>query len=204
MTTRRPRRGPRRRWRRPLPASPLKAGSPPTTVRYEYLLALYGRLDAYNADVALMATQFNENFLSWDTTMAHAEQVSVSTLRGTVLYEADELTALGIPGDSVFYGCAQEMATLLNDLAMRLNPIYDAWSIRQQYYAPADHVDEICAPFSQDVDENGVNVYKKDYDARYPGANPYHAAFPSEGEPVVEGDDAAGWLADMLTSQLGV
>lgn len=48
-----------------------------------------------------------------------------------------------------------------------------AWAVVEG--CPGDteaHIDEIMAPIVADNDENGVNVYKKDFDERYPDAWP--------------------------------
>lgn len=148
----------------------------PDDRHYDYLFALYTRIAGYDADVATMAENFNAYFTTWDWTTAHAEQVSVSTLNSLALGEYDRLCEQGIPQDSAFYACSQDALTLLQDLSMRALPIQAAWEIRANYDVPADHAAEICAPFAWDADENGVNIYKRDFDERYPGANPFLAA----------------------------
>lgn len=140
---------------------------------YQYLDGLYARIGEYNQTVAEGAASFNETYATADTDRAAGGRQGAYQFHLKMDGEIRDLEALGIPETSVYYPAAQDMIALLNDLMHRAEVVSMAWAVVEG--CPGDteaHIDEIMAPIVADNDENGVNVYKKDFDERYPDAWP--------------------------------
>ena len=101
---------------------------------------------------------------------------------GSVLIVADglageigdeEAMVAGLRVPEAYEWVLGEVRTLLADLRERVRPIREAASAALAWGSDmGSHADEVLAPLVDDNDEDGVNRNKKDYVARYPGAEP--------------------------------
>ena len=93
-------------------------------------------------------------------------------LKQEVSDQLDELKRLSVPSGSKYYSSQQTLIELQQDLYNRIDVMCQAWDISLQYDSPKDHESAIKKPLGKDNDSNGVNVYKKDFESRYPSARP--------------------------------
>lgn len=135
------------------------------------LAAFYGGLPALDRSVGAAAQEFNGLYVSGSLEERKAALGRCEGLRADIAEARDEVRALGIPAESPYHGCAEDIAALYEDLYQRIDVIIKSWEIDVGYDDPAGHGDEICAPMAA-ANEGGVSRYLKDYQERYPGADP--------------------------------
>lgn len=135
------------------------------------LTAFYGGLPALDAKVGEAAQEFNGLYLSGSLEERRSALGRCEELRADIAEARDEVRALGIPAASPYHGCAEDIAALYEDLYQRIDVIIRSWEIDVGFDDPAGHSDEICAPMAA-ANEGGVSRYLKDYQERYPGADP--------------------------------
>lgn len=135
------------------------------------LTSFYGGLPALDAKVGEAAQEFNGLYLSGSPEERRAALDRCEELRADIAEARDEVRALGIPDASPYHGCAEDIASLYEDLYQRIDVIIRSWEIDVGFDDPAGHSDEICAPMAA-ANEGGVSRYLRDYQERYPGADP--------------------------------
>lgn len=135
------------------------------------LASFYGQLPALDAKVSQAAQDFNGLYISGSLEERRGALASCEQLRDDIAEARDEVAALGIPDDSPYLACADDIETLFEDLYQRIDVIVRSWEIDVGFEDPAGHGDEICAPMAE-ANVGGVNRYLKDYQERYPGADP--------------------------------
>lgn len=135
------------------------------------LAAYYGELPGLDGRVSAAAQEFNGLYVSGSLEERRAALGRCEALRADIAEARDEVAALGIPADSPYRGCAADIAALYEDLWQRIDVIVRSWEVDVGFEDPAGHSDEICAPMAA-ANEGGVNRYLRDYQERYPGADP--------------------------------
>lgn len=140
---------------------------------YAYLSGLYARLDGFGSQVVGIAQTFNNDFLADGLDRAYEQIQTIDRLQATLRAEYRNLLALQLaPGDDLYEQTCESLI-LVNDLQERLVPIRQAWTVRLRWPHDAKpHTDEIVAPLAQDLDSNGISLFKLDFEARYSRANP--------------------------------
>lgn len=140
---------------------------------YAYLSGLYARLDGFGNQVVGIANTFNSDFLADGLDRAYEQIQAIDQLQATLRAEYRNLLALQlVPGDYL-YGQSCESLILVNDLQERLLPIRQAWTVRLRWPHDAEsHMDAILAPLTQDLNADGVSLFKLDFEARYWRADP--------------------------------
>lgn len=131
----------------------------------------YDGLSAVDRKVSAAAQEFNGLYISGSLEEREAALGRCEELRADIAEARDEVVALGIPAESPYHGCAEDIAALYEDLYQRIDVIVKSWEIDVGFDDPTGHSDEICAPMAA-ANEGGVSKYLKDYQERYPGADP--------------------------------
>jgi hypothetical protein len=139
---------------------------------YESLVQAYDRMGDYDARIADAAAVFNSTYTSSNSSERQSNSKSAHALREEIQSGLNELKGLSVNANSKYRQSHQTMVQLQQDLFNRIDVICKAWDNSLRYDKPKDHTKEILEPIARDNDGNGVNIYKKDFDAVYPGARP--------------------------------
>ena len=138
---------------------------------YRDLRSLWERLAGYDERIASLAGDFNGAFAACDPEWMSSVLASADGLAGEIGNE--EALAAGLEVPAAYEWNLREIRVLLADLRERVRPMREAASAALAWGGDMGmHADEVLAPLVADNDEDGVNRNKKDYVARYPGAEP--------------------------------
>ena len=139
---------------------------------YRALADAYDEMGVQADRVKDTAATLNSTIFASDRSKRQAAADDASDLKEDISRLLDELGGLEIPSDSRYYGNQQTLIELQEDLYNRIDVMCQAWGISLQYDKPKDHESVIRNPLNKDNDSKGVNVYKKDFETRYPDARP--------------------------------
>ena len=133
---------------------------------YTELTAAYDKLDGFHTRISAIATEFSDTVGSGDLTDIRNR---AAALQGEIDAAAAALNGLNIPADSPYAANKAAIASLYNDLAMRIGVLVEA--------CDADMAGNDFGPIlSRDngsPDEHGhTNVYLIDYEQNYGAARP--------------------------------
>ena len=140
---------------------------------------IYGALsDAYDTmgdqanRIKDVAGVLNNTIFASDRAKREAAARDAYDLQGQVADLLDELNGLDVASSSRYHTDWQTLIELQEDLQKRIDVMCEAWDISLQYSKPKDHEAAITKPLGKDNDSKGVNIYKKDFEDRYPNARP--------------------------------
>ena len=162
------------------PAAPSEQGY------HDALAGCWSRLGDYDARLGEAAASFNGLWASEDLSARQEASRALSALQADITCEFEWLACSDVPAGSAYRACWEELRTLLDDLRMRAQAIKAGWDKSLDLGADAaSSPEEVLAPLEAYNDEDGISRYKKDFDARYPGAQP---PAPQGGEGTAGGD----------------
>lgn len=136
------------------------------------LTTYYNKLDGYDSDIKDVASAFNADYLKDSMSTRQADRDQAADVSNRLHSELTAVRALTVPSSSPHYQTYQDIVTCYDDLCHRVDVIVESWDISLQYSSPSGHADEITAPITRDNDANDKNVYKSDFDDRYPRCRP--------------------------------
>lgn len=119
------------------------------------------------------AAEFNQDYLSSDTSLRSSDAKTVSGLLGDSSTLLSSLRAMNVPTSSKNYATWQNLITLANDCVQRSTVINESWQRSLSISSPSESdSDYICAPLARDNDSSSHNTYKIEFDDLYPSAKP--------------------------------
>ena len=139
---------------------------------YRALLDAYDTMGDQNNRIKDTAATLNNTIFVADRSKRQAAADDASRLKEQVVSLLDDLKELDVPASSRYYDDQETLIGLQEDLYNRIDVMCQAWDISLQYDKPKDHESAITKPLGKDNDSKGVNIYKKDFESRYPGARP--------------------------------
>ena len=147
-------------------AAPQASAGLDNAAAYTELTAAYDKLDGFHTRISAIATEFSDTVGSGDLTDIRNR---AAALQGEIDAAAAALNGLNIPADSPYAANKAAIASLYNDLAMRIGVLVEA--------CDADMAGNDFGPIlSRDngsPDEHGhTNVYLIDYEQNYGAARP--------------------------------
>ena len=140
---------------------------------YEELVDAYDAMGAQADRIKTVATTLNNTIFTSDKQARQSASREAHDLLDEVDSQLARLKTLQSSSSSTRY--ASDIETLIElqqDLYNRIDVMCQAWDISLSYSNPKDHEAAIKKPLGKDNDSNGVNIYKKDFESRYPGARP--------------------------------
>lgn len=139
---------------------------------YRVLNDAYDRMGSQADRIKDTAATLNNTIFVSDSSKRNAAASDAYALEAEVLDLRETLSDLDVPFDSRYYSDQQTLLELQEDLYMRIDVMCQAWDISLQYSNPKDHEAAIKKPLGKDNDSSGLNIYKKDFENRYPNARP--------------------------------
>ena len=140
---------------------------------YEELVDIYDTMGAQADRIKTVATTLNNTIFTSDKQARQSASREAHDLFDEVDSQLARLKTLQSGSSSTRY--ASDIDTLIDlqqDLYNRIDVMCQAWDISLSYSNPKDHEAAIKKPLGKDNDSKGVNIYKKDFESRYPGARP--------------------------------
>lgn len=140
---------------------------------YEELVDIYDTMGTQADRIKDVATTLNNTIFTSDKQARQNASRAAHDLFDEVDSQLARLKTLRSDSSSTRY--ASDIDTLIDlqqDLYNRIDVMCQAWDISLSYSNPKDHEAAIKKPLGKDNDSNGVNIYKKDFESRYPGARP--------------------------------
>ncbi len=146
------------------PADPAATGALSDADAYVQLTASYDQLGGLDGQISQAAIDFNNNYQA-DNTTRQTYRDQAASIMDTVSAGAAELDGIVLAEGSAYTETLANLKTLYNDLSNRIRVLVEAWdaAIAGQDFS------EI---LSADNGEGGVNIYKAEFDALYPNAQP--------------------------------
>ena len=140
---------------------------------YEELVGIYDTMGTQADRIKSVAATLNNTIFTSDKQARQNASREAHDLLDEVDDQLARLKTLQSGSSSTRY--ASDIDTLIElqqDLYNRIDVMCQAWDISLSYSNPKDHEAAIKKPLGKDNDSNGVNIYKKDFESRYPGARP--------------------------------
>ncbi len=134
---------------------------------YTELTAAYDKLDGFHSQISSIAADFSNTLGVADLSGIRND---AATLQSEIDGAATALNALNIPADSPYAATKAAIASLYNDLAMRIGVIVEACDAD---ISGNGDVSQILGRDNGSPDEHGhTNVYLIDYEQNYDAARP--------------------------------
>ena len=140
---------------------------------YAELVGIYDAMGTQADRIKSVATTLNNTIFVSDKQARQSASREAHDLFDEVDAQLERLKTLKSNSSSTRY--ASDIDTLIDlqqDLYNRIDVMCQAWDISLSYSNPKNHEAAIKKPLGKDNDSNGVNIYKKDFESRYPGAHP--------------------------------
>jgi hypothetical protein len=139
---------------------------------YRTLVDAYEKMGSQADGIKDVAATLNNTIFTSDRAKREAAANDAYKLQEQVAGLLGDLRALDVPSSSRYYDDRKTLVALQEDLQKRIDVMCEAWDISLQYSTPKDHESAIKKPLGKDNDSSGTNIYKKDFESRYPSARP--------------------------------
>lgn len=140
---------------------------------YEELVDIYETMGVQADHIKGVASTLNNTIFVSDWRARQQASDEAHDLMDDVESQLNRLEKLSSSNNGSRYsGDIATLVDLQQDLYKRIKVMCEAWDISLDYSNPKDHESAIKKPLGKDNDSNGVNIYKKDFEARYPDARP--------------------------------
>lgn len=139
---------------------------------YQKLLNAYDQAGDFDAKVKAIASRYTDTIYSSSSSGRSAVRSDASKVRSDISDAQKTIAGLSVPSTSKYYQNWTDIQKLYDDLYQRVDVMHEALNVALSYGNPKAHSAEIDGIIVAQNDSDGINKYKKDFDALYPQAKP--------------------------------
>ena len=140
---------------------------------YDELVDIYDAMGTQADRIKNVAGTLNNTVFTADKQTRQNAAREAYDLQDEISAQMAQLKQLGSSYTGTRHdGEIETLIDLQEDLCKRIDVMCEAWDISLSYSNPKQHDAEILKPLARDNDSKGINVYKKDFESRYPDSRP--------------------------------